>query len=109
MGILPLAVIFKTLPFMEIWRLLWEGEESEFGADYKLNLRFLFQRSPVRSHVCFLNLSRQMPAQYPEMCHDCLLTISYLADHTPASSAEIKNEWRYTSTLPIRLHGTVLT
>jgi len=27
------------------------------------------------------------------------------ADHSPPSSVEIKNEWSYTSTLPMRLHG----
>jgi hypothetical protein len=31
------------------------------------------------------------------------------ADHTPPSSGEIKNAWSYTSTLPIRLHGVVLS
>jgi hypothetical protein len=31
------------------------------------------------------------------------------ADHLPPSSAEVKNEWSYTSTLPIRLHGVVLS
>jgi hypothetical protein len=30
------------------------------------------------------------------------------ADHTPPSSAEVKNAWSYTSTPPIRLHGLVL-
>jgi hypothetical protein len=30
------------------------------------------------------------------------------ADHSPPSSAEVKNEWSYTSTPPIRLHGVVL-
>jgi hypothetical protein len=27
------------------------------------------------------------------------------ADHSPLSSAEVKNAWSYTSTPPIRLHG----
>jgi hypothetical protein len=31
------------------------------------------------------------------------------AEHSPPSSAEVKNVWRYTSTLPIRLHGVVLS
>jgi hypothetical protein len=31
------------------------------------------------------------------------------ADHSPPSSAEVKNAWNYTSTLPIRLHGVVLS
>jgi hypothetical protein len=30
------------------------------------------------------------------------------ADHSPPSSAEVKNEWSYAST-PIRLHGLVLS
>jgi hypothetical protein len=29
-------------------------------------------------------------------------------DHSPPSSAEVKNAWSYTSTAPIRLHGIVL-
>jgi hypothetical protein len=31
------------------------------------------------------------------------------ADHTPPSSAEVKNAWSYTSTLPVRLHGVVIS
>jgi len=31
------------------------------------------------------------------------------ADHSPPSSAEVKNVWIYTSLPPIRLHGVVLT
>jgi hypothetical protein len=31
------------------------------------------------------------------------------ADHSPPSSAEVKNAWIYTSTPPIRLHGVVLS
>jgi hypothetical protein len=31
------------------------------------------------------------------------------ADHSPPSSAEVKNEWSYTSTPPVRLHGVVLS
>jgi len=31
------------------------------------------------------------------------------ADHSPLSSAEVKNEWNYTSTPPIRLHSVVLS
>jgi hypothetical protein len=30
------------------------------------------------------------------------------ADHSPPSSAEVKNAWSYTSSPPIRLHGVVL-
>jgi hypothetical protein len=31
------------------------------------------------------------------------------ADHSPPSSAEVKNAWSYTSTPPIRLHGVGLS
>jgi hypothetical protein len=31
------------------------------------------------------------------------------ADHSPSFSAEVKNEWSYTFTSPIRLHGVVLS
>jgi hypothetical protein len=31
------------------------------------------------------------------------------ADHSPPSSAEVNNGWGYTSTLPIRLNGMVLS
>jgi len=31
------------------------------------------------------------------------------ADHSPPSSAEVKNAWSYTSTNPICLHGVVLS
>jgi hypothetical protein len=30
-------------------------------------------------------------------------------DHSPPSSAEVKNAWSYTSTSPIHLHGVVLS
>jgi hypothetical protein len=31
------------------------------------------------------------------------------AEHSPPSSAEVKNAWSYTSTLPVRLHGVVFS
>jgi hypothetical protein len=31
------------------------------------------------------------------------------ADHSPPSSAEVKNAWNYNSAPPIRLHGVVLS
>jgi len=30
------------------------------------------------------------------------------ADHSPTASSEVKNEWIYNSTSPIRRHGVVL-
>jgi hypothetical protein len=31
------------------------------------------------------------------------------ADHSPPTSAKVKNSWSYTSTPPLRLHGVVLS
>jgi hypothetical protein len=31
------------------------------------------------------------------------------AGHSPPNSAEVENAWSYTSTIPIRLHGVVLS
>jgi hypothetical protein len=30
------------------------------------------------------------------------------AEHSPPTSAKVKNAWSYTSTPPVRLHGVVL-
>jgi hypothetical protein len=35
--------------------------------------------------------------------------VGHEADHSPPCSAEVKNALNYTSTPPIRLHGTVLS
>jgi hypothetical protein len=35
--------------------------------------------------------------------------LGYEADHSPPSSAEVKNAWIYTSTPPVHLHGMVLS
>jgi len=32
-----------------------------------------------------------------------------LTDYSSPSTAEVKNEWSYTSTPPVRLHGVVLS
>jgi len=31
------------------------------------------------------------------------------ADHSPKPSVEVKNAWSYTSTLPVHLHGVLLS
>jgi len=36
------------------------------------------------------------------------LEVKRKADHSPPSSAEIKDVWGYTSTPPVRLHDLVL-
>jgi hypothetical protein len=54
------------------------------------------------------------PIQPPIQCVPGVLSLRVKrpvreADHSPPSSVEVKNEWSYTSTLPIHLHGVVLS
>jgi hypothetical protein len=52
------------------------------------------------------------PASYPVISGALSLGVKRPgcdADHLPPSSAEVKNAWIYTSILPIRLHGVVLS
>jgi hypothetical protein len=55
--------------------------------------------------------SEAHPASYPMVKGVLFLGLKRPvreADHSPPSSAEVKNAWNYTSTLPISLHGVVL-
>jgi hypothetical protein len=54
------------------------------------------------------------PTQPPIQCVPGALSLGVKqparkADHSPASSAEVKNAWSYTSTPPILLNGVVLS
>jgi hypothetical protein len=54
------------------------------------------------------------PTQPPIQCVPGALSLGVKppareTDHSPPSSAEVKNAWSYTSTLAIRLHGVVLS
>jgi hypothetical protein len=57
------------------------------------------------------NFSLHQPAPYPMGNRGFSLGTKRPgreADHSPPSSAEVKNAWSYTSALPIRLHGVEL-
>jgi hypothetical protein len=61
-------------------------------------------------HHCLQNGSGAHPASYPMGIRSSSLGVKWPgreADHSPPSSAEVKNEWSYTSTPAIRLHGLV--
>jgi hypothetical protein len=56
----------------------------------------------------------QGPTQPPIQCVPGALSLGVErpvreADHSPPSSAQVKNAWNYTSTHPIRLHGVGLS
>jgi hypothetical protein len=51
----------------------------------------------------------QPPIQWvPEALSLGVKRLGREADHSPPSSAEVKNEWMYTSTPPTRLHVVLL-
>jgi hypothetical protein len=63
-------------------------------------------------HHSVQNGSGAHPASYPMGTSALSLGVKRAgreADHSPPSSAEVKNAWSYTSTPPIRLHGVVLS
>jgi hypothetical protein len=58
------------------------------------------------------NGSGAHPASYPVDTRGSFPGVKWPgreADHSRPSSAEVKNAWSYTSTLPIRFHGVVLS
>jgi hypothetical protein len=59
----------------------------------------------------FITMSRMAlgPTQSPIQWVLGVKQLGCEVDHSPPSSAEVKNAWSYTSTPPIRLHGTVLS
>jgi len=54
--------------------------------------------------------STQLPYRFwvPEALTQKIKRPVFKANHSPPYSAKIKNEWSYTTTPPIRLHGVVL-
>jgi hypothetical protein len=63
-------------------------------------------------HHCVQNGSGAQPASYPMGNRAISLGLKrpgHEADHSPPSSADVKNAWSYTSTPSIRLHGVVLS
>jgi hypothetical protein len=84
---------------------------------YELDDRGSRVRLPAGSgnfslHHRFQNGSGAHPASYPMATRGSFPGVrrpGCEADHSPPSSAEVKNAWSYTSTLPIRLHGVMLS
>jgi hypothetical protein len=75
-------------------------------------VRFPAGAGNLSLHHRFQNGSGAHPASYPMSTRGSSLGVKRLGrehDHSPPSSAEVKNAWSYTSTLPIRLHGVVLS
>jgi hypothetical protein len=60
--------------------------------------------------MCFLFVTASRPALGPTQPPVWeIMRPRREADHSPPSSAEVKNAWRYTSIPPIYLHGMVLS
>jgi hypothetical protein len=70
------------------------------------NIKFLLYIYKIRTHLG----PTHPPIQgVPETLSLGVKRPGRKADHSPPSSAEVKNLWRYTSTPPIRLHGVLLS
>jgi hypothetical protein len=84
---------------------------------YRLDNRGSRVRFPVGAgnfslHHCVQNGSAAHPASYPMGTRGSFPGVKQQgceADHSPPSSAEVRNTWSYTSTPPIHLNGMVLS
>jgi hypothetical protein len=84
---------------------LLRAERSGFGTRFLAGARnfSLFYRIQTGFATHPVSYAMGSGVSFPEVKRPV-----HEADHSPPSSAEIKNEWRYTST-PIRFHGEVLS
>jgi len=64
-------------------------------ASYEVNIFFKVSQPPIHCIPGALSLGLKRPRRE--------------ADHSPPSSAEVKNVWSYTVNSPIRLHVVVLS
>jgi hypothetical protein len=84
------------LPNMPSWRCAQLKHRDRFTFTFSASRPAL---GPTQSSIQWTPESLSMGVKRPRR----------EADHSPPSSAEVKNAWSYTSTLPIRLHGIVLS
>jgi hypothetical protein len=80
--------------------------------DWGSRFRFLAGAGNISLHHRLQNGSGVHPASYPLGTRGSFpggKAAGREADHSPPSSGEAKNARSYTSTLPIRLHGVVLS
>jgi len=84
-----------------------------YGLDDRCSrVRFLAGAGNFSFHHLVQNISGAHPASYPMGTRGSSLGVKRPgreADQLPPFSAEVKNAWSYTSTLPIRLHGVLLS
>jgi hypothetical protein len=83
------------------------------GLDYRgSTVRFPAGTGNFSLHRRVQNGSGAHPASYPTLTRGSFpggRAAGHEADHSPPSSAKVKNAWSYTSAPPIRLHGAVLS
>jgi hypothetical protein len=89
------------------------GIALDYGLDDRVSrVRFPEGAGNFSLHHCVQNGSGAHPASYPMDTRGLSLGVKRPgreADHSPTSSAEVKNAWSCTSTPPVRLHGVVLS
>jgi hypothetical protein len=80
--------------------------------DWGSRVQFLAGAGNFSLHYCVQNGSGAHPASYPIGTRGSFpkgKVARREADHSPPSSAEVKNAWSYTSIPLICLHGMVLS
>jgi hypothetical protein len=115
----PYIYLYIHLSIYNNISLYYKSHDSSFSIalGYGLDDRGSRVRFPVGDgnfslHHHVQNGSRAHPASYPMDTRGSFPGVEWPgheADHSPPSSAKVKNAWSYTSTPPIRLHGVVLS
>jgi hypothetical protein len=93
------------------------GSSVSIALGYRLDnqdsrFRFLAGAGNFSLHHHVQNGSGVHPASYPIGTRGFFPGVKRPgreADHSPPSSAKVKNAWSYTSTPPVRLHGMVIS
>jgi hypothetical protein len=82
------------------------SQYSDCATGWMIEVQFPAGAWILSLHLCVQRGSgaHQSPIQW----EPALKCLGHTADYSPATSAEVKNAWNYTSTPPIRLHGVVL-
>jgi hypothetical protein len=112
-----LSYEFASIPQLGIGLCFLKSHDSSVGIalgygldDWGSRVRFPAETGNFPLHHRVQNGSGAHPASYQWVSGALSLGVKRLgreAEHSPPSSAEVKNAWSYTSTPPIRLHGVV--
>jgi hypothetical protein len=81
------------------WTIVFRGFDSRRGLGIFLFTAFRQALGPTEPPIQWVSEAVSLGVKQP----------GREGDHSPPSSAYVKNAWRYNSIPPIRLHGVVLS